>query len=162
MKVKIIKIDKNRWKEFRDLRLFALKTEKFSFLTTYEEDNKNKSSDWKRKMDTTIFAEVNGKLVGMAAYFFATKKRVRHIADILAVYVLPEFRGEGIAQKLFDYIIKECKKNKIKKIELEVFENNLSAKKFYLKNGFKVVGKLKNEFLVDGKYYDEIMMEKFI
>lgn len=162
MCVQIIKLSKERWEEFRDLRLFALKNEKFSFLTTFNEESKKDSVDWQRKLNSTFFAESSGKLIGMASYAFLDKERAKHICNIFAVYLLPEFRGQGIAQKLFDKIIDDCKKNSIKKIELEVFANNISATKFYEKNGFEIIGKFQKKFLIDGKYYDEFLMEKFI
>lgn len=160
--VKIIKLETKRWKEYKKLRLFALKNEEFAFLSTVEDDLKLMPKDWKKRLNTCFFAEENKKLIGMVAISFSKKEKTKHVCELVALFVLPEYRKNGVAKKLLDYFIKECKKNKIKKITLDIISCNTAAKKFYLKNGFKIVGVFKKEFFINKKYFDEVSMEKFI
>jgi len=162
--VKIFYLPVKRWEEYKKLRLNALKTEKFAFSKNYSEEKDMGSSFWKSRLisKSVICAEKDKELIGMAVFVFNSNTAIKHIAEIFAVYVIPEFRGKGVSKKLFDFIVKESKKKKIIKIKLNVFENNISAKKFYLKQGFKIVGKCEKEFFVDGAYYGELMMEKFL
>ena len=54
-------------------------------------------------------------------------------------------------------------KNKnIIKISLNVNPKQKSAVRLYKKFGFKVVGVMKKDLFVNGKFYDELILEKFI
>jgi len=45
---------------------------------------------------------------------------------------------------------------------LTVNPKQKAAVRLYKKYGFKIVGKLRKYLLVNGKFYDELVMEKFI
>ena len=61
--------------------------------------------------------------------------------EILTVCVLPEFRRQHIAQDLLYELFCYAKNQKIKKIFLEVAEDNEAAQKLYLSTGFKQTGR---------------------
>lgn len=61
--------------------------------------------------------------------------------EICELYVEPFFKGCGIGRELIQYVILEAIEAKIQKIYLWVIEDNLSARKFYEKNGFYETGK---------------------
>lgn len=91
--------------------------------------------DLKRQIDTGtshfLVAEVDGKAVGyMGLQIFSGEGYVTNVA------VLPEYRGQGIAQAL----IGEQMKNDMEFITLEVRESNIPARNLYTKMGFKNVG----------------------
>ena len=50
------------------------------------------------------------------------------------LYIQPNFQKQGLASKVFKYLIKERKKQ----LMLNVNKNNLPAVSCYLKNGFKI------------------------
>ena len=50
--------------------------------------------------------------------------------------VLPEFRGLGISQKMFDKVETIARERGCCKLTLEVLTGNKSAQKAYLKSGF--------------------------
>lgn len=78
-----------------------------------------------------IVAEVDGKTAGyMGLQIFSGEGYVTNVA------VLPEYRGQGVAQSL----ITECMKNKMDFITLEVRESNAPARNLYTKMGFEKVG----------------------
>lgn len=78
-----------------------------------------------------LVADVNGRAVGyMGLQIFSGEGYVTNVA------VLPEYRGQGIAQTL----INEQMKNKMDFITLEVRESNIPAIRLYEKTGFKNVG----------------------
>lgn len=77
-------------------------------------------------------------------------------AELNYIFVNKEKRKQGIATKLFNYMLNVCKAKNCENITLEVRENNKSAINFYIKNGFKEVAKRE-------KYYkdeDGILMIK--
>jgi RimJ/RimL family protein N-acetyltransferase len=55
-----------------------------------------------------------------------------------------------------------AKHKEIEKVDLNVNTAQLSAVRLYEKLGFVVAGTLHGELKVDGKYYDEYVMEKFL
>ena len=69
------------------------------------------------------------------------------------------FRRKGYGSFLMTYLVKECEKLNIKKLILEVSENNSIAEIFYRKFNFFTVGRRKN-YYKDGT--DAILKEKKI
>ena len=61
-------------------------------------------------------------------------------ADINNVAVLPQFRKQGMAQKLIQALVDFCEQKDIKKFTLEVNANNTPAKNLYQKMGFVSFG----------------------
>ena len=53
------------------------------------------------------------------------------------MYVKPEFRGQGINQKILNGLIDWAKNQNLTEIRLEVYDKNTRAKNSYLKAGFK-------------------------
>jgi ribosomal protein S18 acetylase RimI-like enzyme len=152
------------WKDYKSLRLFALNTEKFVFSKKYCEEKNISPKVWKARLESNsvVFALDGDELVGMGAFVFSTAKVDQDTAQIFSVYVIPELRKKSIDKKLFNFILKEAKKSKIKKISVNIFENNSFVKSFYLSCGFKIIRKEENKFFVDGKRYAGLVMEKLL
>ena len=104
-------------------------------------------------LDTSHFvvAVVDGIAVGyMGLQIFSGEGYVTNVA------VLPEYRGQGIAQAL----IKEQMKNDMSFITLEVRESNAPANNLYTKMGFVNVG-IRPDFYSDPTENAIIMTHKF-
>ena len=56
--------------------------------------------------------------------------------------VVPEYRGQGLVGKMYDYIQPFFEENKVNQLVLEVLECNQSAIRAYEKNGFAIRRKL--------------------
>lgn len=98
---------------------------------------------WNKSM---LESEYNGGSV-----FFGIKRNEKVVAyisariiideaDINNVAVLPEFRKQGMAQKLVGALADYCENKGIKKFTLEVNANNTPAKNLYKKMGFVSFG----------------------
>lgn len=60
-------------------------------------------------------------------------------------------------------LIQWGKANKqIRKMTLSVFSNNKNAIKLYKKVGFKVEGLCPKDVKINGRYYDSVLMYKFV
>ena len=142
-----------------------MKIEKFALQYLDDVANIEKvcfSHPWSRQdlknqldLDTSHFvvAVVDGRAVGyMGLQIFSGEGYVTNVA------VLPEYRGQGIAQAL----IKEQMKNDMSFITLEVRESNAPAINLYTKMGFVNVG-IRPDFYSDPtenaiimtRYFDE-------
>ena len=53
------------------------------------------------------------------------------------MYVKPEFRGQGINQKILNRLIDWAKSQNLTEVRLDVYDKNTTAKNSYLKAGFK-------------------------
>ena len=165
--IQIKTLPKTRWKEYRDLRLEALKKYPSTFGSLYEDEAKFTEKEWSYRINSDhsemIFAIDNDKLIGTVAYYTEVRKSQRHIANVVGMYVKKEYQGKGIGKKLLKEIIKIIKKRRdIKKIKITVVTDNKPALKLYEKVGFKKTALLKKELKVENKYYDEYLMEKLL
>lgn len=67
--------------------------------------------------------------------------------ELCDFYVEPVFQGMGIGRRLMERFIEDARAENKKRIFLWVIKNNLSARKFYERNGFAADGQ---EKLIDG------------
>ncbi len=161
--IEIKKLPPERWQEYRKLRLEALQADPIAFGSSYEEEVSRPEEFWRNRIGSMLFAVENDKPVGMVRYAFETRAKNKHIAGIYALYVNQEFRNRGIGKRLMDGVISLITENKdIRKIRLAVTPDQIYAVKLYEACGFKRAGIFKDELCIDGRYYDEVPIEKFI
>ncbi|MEZ4740891.1 MAG: GNAT family N-acetyltransferase [Bdellovibrionota bacterium] len=73
-----------------------------------------------------------------------------------------EYWGRGVAKMAMEYFEKESRRLGANRIELGTFEFNYRAQAFYKKLGFIEIGRLDKFTYWDGKYWDDIRMEKYL
>ncbi len=155
-----------RWKDYRALRLDALRSCPVFFGSSYNDELKLTKKDWENRLksDTSesLFAlDENNNLIGMITALYNQKETQDHVSTIVSFYVKEEHRGIGIGKKLLKELIAKIKEKKhIKKIKIQAAKINIGAIKLYEKFGFKTVGILKKEIKINGKYFDDLLMEK--
>jgi len=86
-------------------------------------------------------ATANGKVTG-----YICSNYVADEGHILNLAVHPDFRGKGIAKRLFRDILEELKERECRFLFLEVRASNIAARKFYEGFGFEVVGNRKGYY----------------
>ena len=74
------------------------------------------------------------------------------------IYILDRFIYLKIGQQLLDFIEEEARKLRLDTMWLSVYVKNERAIRFYEKNGFGTVGKLR--FLVNEKEYENLIFSK--
>ena len=87
----------------------------------------------------TFVAEVNEEIIGVALYYyrFSTwKGKTIHLEDLI---VKENNRGTGAGFALYSEIIKQGKKDNVRRIEWNVLDWNKPAIDFYEKSGAKVL-----------------------
>ncbi len=104
-----------------------------------------------------ISAYFNGKLIANAGARRGLYKERNNVA--VGISVLKQFRGTGLAKLLLSEVISQVKKTmKPRNIYLDVYENNMRARKLYESLGFKKIAKLPNWVKHKGKYQDKAIM----
>ena len=104
----------------------------------------------------TFVAEVDNQIIGIALYYyrFSTwKGKTIHLEDLI---VKENSRGTGAGFALYSEIIKQGKKDNVRRIEWNVLDWNTPAIEFYEKSGAKVL----NDWRV--VQMDENGMEAFL
>ena len=71
-------------------------------------------------------------------------------------------RGKGIGYQALQYLEEEIRKQRLRRIELGVFEFNTSAIKLYQKAGYKDIGRIPDFTYWQDKMWQDIRMEKYI
>jgi len=162
--MEIIKLVPKDWEKYKKIRLEALEKDSLAFGTSYEEALKKSDEEWETTLEKSdrylFFAKFNDELVGMVAAYKEDGERLSHIAYIWGVYVREEFRGKGIGKKLMEMLFAELQKNNVAKASLNVNTVQSNAVKLYESLGFQTIGIAHKEMKIDGKYYDEYLMEK--
>ena len=93
-----------------------------------------------------IVADKNHKIIG----FLIGVKMDFELAKILMLAVSKTYRKQKIGSELLSQFLNIINIKNIKRIELEVRTNNITAIKFYQKHGFKIKDKIK-EFYQTGE-----------
>lgn len=87
----------------------------------------------------TFVAEMNGEIIGMALYYYrysTWKGKTIHLEDLI---VKEAHRGTGAGLALYTEIIKQGKKDNVRRLEWNVLDWNEPAIRFYEKSGAKVL-----------------------
>lgn len=105
-----------------------------------------------------IIAEVNGKVVGNLNFSGGIRQRTAHVGEF-GVSILKEYWGNGIGEELVKYLINWSKNSgMIRKINLRVRTDNTRGVSLYKKLGFLEEGIIKRDFLINGEFYDSLLM----
>ncbi|MDE1852489.1 MAG: GNAT family N-acetyltransferase [Thaumarchaeota archaeon] len=121
---------------------------------------------WERSLSDPnmlwVRADIGGRLVGsLSLGRYGNLKKTRHIRN-LGMGVVKEFREMGVGSALMDYAIKWADSKELKKVVLSVFSTNNAAIELYEKFGFVREGVRRKQFLIDGKFVDEVMMGRLL
>lgn len=107
--------------------------------------NKNFSNVYKlNDIIDSQYDDVYGYYVDSILIGFIHISKLYETMDIVNVVVDNEYRKQGIATKLIDYVIKLY--DDVENIMLEVNENNIAAISLYKKNGFEIINKRNNYY----------------
>ena len=162
MEIKIREIEVEDYKELWDF-MKKVKGET-NFLLGYPNEIKMSYEDEKEHIKKVKSSETsnyfvvmkNSKIIGCIGFNGNTARKMKHYGTI-GISVLKEYWGRGIATALLEKLISWAKEKGIKKINLDVFENNERALKLYEKFGFKLEGCIEDG-IFDGENYINLLV----
>jgi L-amino acid N-acyltransferase YncA len=93
---------------------------------------------------------------------FADFTRAFDHVGVIGTYVDLELRRQGIATKLFAATYEAARRKGYEKFFSYVRAENDAALQTYLRQGFRIVGKAERQAKIDGRYIDEIVIEKLL
>jgi ribosomal protein S18 acetylase RimI-like enzyme len=145
-----------------NLRLLALETEPSAFAESVEELRKTSVGEYAVRLgnggpENFVFGAFDGeKLVGMTGFYLEKERKLRHKGVIWGVFVSPEVRKSGIAQKLMTSVIQAARELPgVRCILLKVVSTRTAAKRLYESLEFRSFGTEPRSLQVDGHYFDE-------
>ena len=131
---------------YREVRLRALREEPHAFQSSYEEEVARSDAEWTReRLDNPLvamFCAVEGEnVLGTCGCRFEERIKVRHKAMLIAVYVIPEARGRGLARSLSEEALRHAfARDQIDTVQLTVTGGNEPALRLYESLGFESWG----------------------
>lgn len=115
-------------------------------------------TDTQNERNLFLVALVQNRIVGFSRCEGNPLKRFSHKVEF-GVCVLKDYWGLGIGTNLLRESVAWADSNGIKKVTLNVLENNEKAINLYKNFGFKTEGILKyDKILSDGQYYNTVVM----
>ena len=161
--ITISRLGPERYADFRALRLESLKAFSEAFGSSYEEESSFSDEVWKARIVNMLFALYQTSLIGMIGFLPRSRVKTRHIADMFSFYVSETYQGAGVGSRLMEGALLNIESNReIRKITLSVNCDMKAAVHLYTKFGFAISGRLIRELNINGKFYDEFIMEKLV
>ncbi|RPI28379.1 MAG: GNAT family N-acetyltransferase [Acidobacteria bacterium] len=93
---------------------------------------------------------------------FATYTGSFDHVGVIGTYVDANHRGQGVAQTLFDATFAAARRKGYEKLFTYIRSDNPAALAAYGKQGFRVVGIAERHAKVEGRYIDEVIVERFL
>ncbi len=106
-------------------------------------------------------SESDGKISGVQSIdlLSGSADSLGHVAT-MGTWLRPEFRGCGIGRMLAEESFRFARSNGYRKVVIQVLAGNERALRFYRGLGFRDIGIAKEHVRLDGKFYDEVYLEK--
>jgi ribosomal protein S18 acetylase RimI-like enzyme len=148
---------------YRQIRLEALKQNSEAFGSTFERESAQPLAWFEAAIDhSTIFgAFLDGTLSGVAAFRMQEGSKKAHQGFLWGMYVRSAARKSGLGEKLVAAVLSHAR-GRVEMVQLSVVSENEAARRLYGSLGFVEYGYEKRSLKQDGRYYDEVLMVKFL
>lgn len=149
---------------YHELRLRSLMESPESYLTTYEDE---KEKPIEKLMNNLIPSDnrftlggfIDNFLTGVVTFVRESNSKTTHKGNVYALYVSPEFRGQGIGKALMLELKNRARQCiGLEQLNLTVISDNTAAKRLYVSVGFITYGKEERALKSGEQYWDEELM----
>lgn len=138
--VEIRRVSPAEWKLYRELRLAALRDSPDAFASTIAREQAFTRWTWMSRLASavTVVVFLEGTAVGTATLI--GDRRLPSGREIVAMWVRPDARGEGIASQLLAHLVEVARTDGATRVALWVADGNDAARRVYLAAGFEPTG----------------------
>jgi RimJ/RimL family protein N-acetyltransferase len=147
---------------YRDIRLEGLEQHPEAFSSTFDQES-GKPLAWfaeRITLGNVLGACAETGLLGVAG-FWPQNGTKSHKAALWGMYVRPAARGFGIGQGLVEAILDHAS-GQVEQLYLSVVSDNEAAYRLYRRLEFSEYGRELKALKRDGRYFDEILMARFL
>jgi RimJ/RimL family protein N-acetyltransferase len=150
----------------RELRLELLAAFPTNFSADPEFEKALTLQQWEERLSAPgrhwFLCRVDGAIAGICAFSRVTHTRKEaHRGDLGSMYVRAAYQGQGVAEALLKAVF-DVAQETVEQISLAVNAENARAVAFYKRMGFRECGRMPRAIKVDGRYYDEMEMVRFV
>jgi RimJ/RimL family protein N-acetyltransferase len=156
----IRRLDPSDWARFREIRLDMLRAAPRAFGSTeaeWAEKPEREIRDWLARMHTLALFD-GPRILGTAAVHRRPGSRADHRAEVIAVYLRPEARGQGQGAALLAGLAAAARAEGVLQLELEVATWNTAAIAAYERAGFVRVGLMPRAMRDGARFVDDLIM----
>jgi GNAT superfamily N-acetyltransferase len=148
---------------YRDIRLEGLRDSPHAFSSTFAREAAMPPSWFEERIASgNVFgAFVGDELCGVAGYRPMEGAKEHHKAGLWGMYVRAHARRSGLGRRLIEAIIAHAA-GQVEQLLLVVTAGNAEAERLYLRMGFSEYGREMKALKQDGRYFDEILMVRFL
>ena len=139
---------------------FLLMTPSEAQQSVAEQEEKIESMNQGRNRRIFV-SELDGKLIGFLGSTIFFPQKMSHTANFVMA-VLSEYRNLGVGTSLLASAEQWLRDEHVLRLEMTVMAHNSKAISFYNKNGFSKEGIRKRAIKMNGSFYDEYYMAKFL
>ena len=104
----------------------------------------------------TNVAILDGQIVGFLAIGSARDEKAGLQSELWAIYIDPDFWGQGIGRALFKQMRDELNARNIHNTYVWILKDNLRGRKFYESMGGTLIKGLTKQFVLNEVGYDEV------
>jgi ribosomal protein S18 acetylase RimI-like enzyme len=164
--MEILQLPIDQWRDYRDLRLRALKEDPEAFSSSFADSLRQPDEFWQGRLTDAaegtrswlLFARQEGKLKGMIGAFL--EEGATDTATIVSVYVAEEARGRGVAAHLMEAILRRLSEARsLVAAKLSVNTTQLAAIQLYRRFGFRETG-VEPSTTGDGQAVQQLVMQR--
>jgi diamine N-acetyltransferase len=135
-----------------------------SFIASYAKSKGDLQS--LENLENSIFMEIDmsgglGIIASSTLSFIEDTSAFRHKPNF-GITVHNDCQNRGLGTELTKHMLDIAEKKKLRKVSLGVKVDNAKAIHLYEECGFKIEARLKDEALIDGKYYADYVMSVFL
>lgn len=143
---------------YRTLRLEALRSHPEAYSSSFEDELKEPTEFFARRIPSIFGCFVGDTLVGTASLVVATGLKLRHKGLVVGVFLDPTHRGRGLARALMEAVIEAARADGLVALRLGVTIGNEPAERLYRALGFRQYGVEVDAIRVGGVGFDEALM----
>lgn len=117
--------------------------------------------DERTRPECVLVAEVGGVPVGWVVVRerYPRLDSAAHVKQIRGLAVTPRFQRLGVGQRLVMAAVELARARGARRLTLSVLGANGTARRLYERCGFAVVGIEREQFLIAGRYLDDVLMD---
>ena len=107
---------------------------------------------------------LDGTLVGCQSVepFTTTETHAFDHVGVMGTWVAVGHQRRGIGRRLFEAMFEQARRKDYEKIFTYVRADNAAGIAAYLGQGFRVIGTAERHAKIDGRYIDEVLIERFL
>ncbi|MGC6430120.1 MAG: GNAT family N-acetyltransferase [Jejuia sp.] len=82
----------------------------------------------------------NDTIIGVCGIWYCTRHYAGKSTEVDHVYIEEDYQGKGLGKAFFKWIYDHVKAKGYKTVELNTYVSNYASHKFYMNEGFKILG----------------------